>query len=319
MARIVRIATTSIATLEDTAPPFNLRYPKPQDTLALGLSLLDAAGAQGADLALLPEGFMAAGLPAVQIPDIAEPLGGPSFRAVAERAKRYGMYIVAGFYAEVGGTISNLAALIDRNGELVGTYSKQRPTEGEIDNGVMPGTAAPVFETDFGRVALAICFDLNWPDLWAEYARKGAEIVCWISAYEGGFPLQASAWTNQYAVVSSVWPYHARVIEKTGRIVAQTSRWGRLAFHNLNLDKRLFHTDGQMMKLVPILTRYGEAIRIETFHEEHLFTIESVDPALSVDTVIAEFGLVEYRRFIDRCTWAQAEALKKKRMPEPAE
>ncbi|MBN9022260.1 MAG: hypothetical protein J0H08_09240, partial [Rhizobiales bacterium] len=88
MARIVRIATTSIATLEDTAPPFNLCHPNPEDTLDLGLSLLDAAGAQGADLALLPEGFMAAGLPAVQIPDVAEPLEGPSFQKVAARAKR---------------------------------------------------------------------------------------------------------------------------------------------------------------------------------------------------------------------------------------
>ena len=47
MARIAKIATTSLATLEDTAPPFNLRYPNPADTLKLGLSMLDAAGAQG--------------------------------------------------------------------------------------------------------------------------------------------------------------------------------------------------------------------------------------------------------------------------------
>jgi predicted amidohydrolase len=262
---------------------------------------------------------MAAGLPAAEIPVVAESLDGPSFRAVADRARKHSMYVVAGFYAEVDGAVSNLAALIDRSGRLVGTYTKQRPTEGEIDNGVVPGTTAPVFQTDFGRIGLAICFDLNWQDLWADLARGGAELVCWISAYEGGFPLQANAWTNQYAVVSSVWPYHARVIERTGRIVAQTSRWGRLAFHNLNLDKRLFHTDGQMMKLVPILTRYGEAVRIETFHEEHLFTLESIDPSLSVDAVIAEFGLVEYRPFIDRCTRAQANALQRRRVPEPAE
>ena len=43
MARMVKITTTSLATLEDVAPPYNLRYPDPQDTLALGLSLLDAA------------------------------------------------------------------------------------------------------------------------------------------------------------------------------------------------------------------------------------------------------------------------------------
>lgn len=317
MGRIAKIATTSLATLEDTAPPFNLRYPYPADTLKLGLSLLDAAGAQGADLAILPEGFMAAGLPAVQIPEVAEPLDGPSFRAVAERARKHSMYVVAGFYAKVDGGISNLAALIDRSGRLVGTYAKQRPTEGEIDNGVVPGTEVPVFQTDFGKVGLAICFDLNWQDLWARLQKNGAELVCWISAYEGGLPLQAYAWMHQYAIATSVWPYHARVIERTGRIVAQTSRWGRLAIHDLNFEKRLFHTDGHQHRIVPLLTRYGSRVRVESFTDEHLFTLESVDPALSVDEVAREFQLVEYKTFLDRCARAQAAALTK--IPEPAE
>ena len=86
MTRIVRIATTSLATLEDTAPPYNLRYPNPADTLQLGLALLDGAGGQGADLAVLPEAFMAAGLPGEQIRPAAQPVPGPAFNAVAEKA-----------------------------------------------------------------------------------------------------------------------------------------------------------------------------------------------------------------------------------------
>jgi predicted amidohydrolase len=317
MPRVARIATTSLATLEDTAPPYNLRYPNPADTLKLGLSMLDAAGAQGADLAVLPEGFMAAGLPASEIPIVAEPLDGPSFQAIAELARRHSMYVVAGFYAAIDGNISNVSVLIDRSGRLVGTYSKRHPTEGEIENGVVPGDAAGVFDTDFGRVGLAICFDLNWQDLWQKMADAGAEVVVWISAYEGGLPLQAYAWIHQYAIVTSVWPYHARIIERTGRIVAQTSRWGRLAVHDLDLDKRLFHTDGQMHRLIPMQTRYGGRIRIETFTEEHLFTLESRDTSLSVDEVIREFDLTEYRGFLDRCARAQVAA--RTRIPEPAE
>ncbi|MCB1489041.1 MAG: carbon-nitrogen hydrolase family protein [Bauldia sp.] len=318
MARMVKITTTSLATLEDVAPPYNLRYPDPQDTLALGLSLLDAAGAQGTDLALLPETFMAAGLPGTQIRNVAEPLDGPSFRAVAEMARRHQMYIVAGFFAEMDGEVFNIATLIDRKGELAGIYKKQRPTEGEILSGVTPGTDAPVFDTDFGRIAMAVCFDLNWQDLWASYAREQVDIVCWLSAYEGGFPLQTYAWMHRFTVVSSVWPYFARVIEPTGRIVSQTSRWGRIAVHNLNLDKRLFHTDGHQEKLISMQTRYGERIRLETFNEEHLFTLECLDPNLAIDRVIAEFGLTEYGDFIDRCTEVQSQAVRQP-LAEPAE
>src|SRR6266542_3066464 len=111
--------------------------------------------------------------------------------------------------------------------------------------------------------------------------RDWSSDVC-SSDLEGGLPLQAYAWMHQYAIATSVWPYHARVIERTGKIVAQTSRWGRLAAYDLDLDKRLFHTDGQHQQIVPMQARYGSRLRIESHTEEHLFTIESLDPALPV-------------------------------------
>ena len=313
MSRTLRVVTTSLATLEDTAPPFNLRPPEPEENLRRGLALLDAAGRQGADLACLPEGFLAAGLPGARLRAVAEPIPGPAFDAVAACARQYHMNVVAGFYAEIAGRLHNLAAVIDRTGALVGTYSKNHPTEGEIAGGVTPGDAAPVFATDVGRLGVGICFDVNWPGFWADLAAQGADLVCWISAYEGGFPLQAYAWLHRYPIVTSVWPYHARVIDKTGRVLATTSRWGRIAVCDLDLDKRLFHTDGQADRILPIQARYGAQVRVETFTEEHLFTLETLDPALTPDAVIAEFGLVEYDDYVARCTRAQAAA-----RPQPA-
>ena len=146
-------------------------------------------------------------------------------------------------------------------------------------------------------------------------AADGAEVVAWISAYEGGFPLLANAWTHGYAIVSSVWPYRSRVIERTGRIVAETSRWSRLAFHDLDLDTRLYHTDFQHDRILAIQTAYGGRVAIETLGEEHLFTVRSLDPDLSVGRIAAEFGLVEYRPFIDSCTRAQQKALATVREP----
>jgi predicted amidohydrolase len=308
MPRIVRIATTSIATLEDTAPPFNLRHPDPAATLALGLKLLDAAGRQGVDLALLPEGFVGAGLPAARLRGIAEPIPGPTFDAVAALARKHRMHVVAGFFTVAEGRLYNIAALIGRDGSLLGQYAKRHPTEGEIEGGVTPGRDAPVFTTDFGRVALTVCFDVNWPELWAELKDHGAELVCWLSAYEGGLPLRALAWTHQLPIVSSVWPFHARVIERTGKITAETSRWSQMAVAELDLDQRLFHTDGQAHHILAIQARYGAAVRIESFTEEHIFTLESRDPALPVDEIIAAFGLIPYDDYIARCTTAQQAA-----------
>jgi hypothetical protein len=191
---------------------------------------------------------------------------------------------------------------------VIGSYAKRHPTDSEVKAGVLPGMDVPVFDTDFGRIGLSICFDLNWPEDWAEMKRAGAELICWISAYEGGFPLQAYAWTHRLVIVTSVWPYHARVIERSGRIVAEASRWGRLALANIDLDQRLFHAAELKEHILPIMTRYGDKVRIETFNDEHLFTLETVDPELRVQDIIGEYGLIEYQQYLDRCTRIQKDA-----------
>jgi predicted amidohydrolase len=305
MGGTVRLATTSLATLEDVAPPFNLRHPRPTENLELGLSLLEAAGSAKADLACLPEGFTAAGLPAEVLPSVSEPLAGPAFDAVAAAAAAHSMYVVAGFYAYLDGRLQNVAVLIGRDGELVGTYAKMHPTQTEIACGVVAGSQVAVFDTDFGRLGLAICFDINWPDLWATLAKQHVDLVCWISAYEGGFPLQAYAWTHQYPIVTSVWPYHSRVIDITGKIIGSTSRWSRIAIHDLALDRRLFHIDGQAHHLLTLQAKYADQLHIESYTDEHLFLLASKDPSLSLDEVMAEFGLVDLPTYVARNTASQ--------------
>lgn len=291
MRKPTRIATTSLATLEPFAPPYNLSEPDPAETFARGLALVDAAGAQQADLVCLPETFASAGLPSARIVDVAEPIDGPSFAALSERARTNRINLVAGAFL--------------RDGSLIGTYSKRHPTEGEIDGGVTPGNAVGVFDTDIGRIGLAICFDLNWRDLWAGMKAEGADIVAWISAYEGGFPLQAYACLHDFVVVSAVQSYTGKIIDRSGKVLTTTSRWGRLASATVDLDQRWFHTDGQAEKLLAVQTRYGDRLLVETRGEEHLFVISRLDPALSLDMVIEEFGLIELGDYLGRCTTAQ--------------
>ncbi len=305
MSKPVRIATTSMATLEAISPPYNLSEPDPAATLARGLALIDAAGAQKADLVCLPETFATAGLTSQRSAEFAEAADGPSFAALAERARANRVNVVAGTLQRENGRTSNVAVLFGRDGERIGTYSKRHPTEGEIEGGVVPGTSAGVFETDIGRVGLAICFDLNWRELWTEMKAQGAQLVCWISAYEGGFPLQAYAWMHDFVVVSSVQSYCGKIIDRTGTVLTTTSRWGRLTSWDIDLDQRWFHTDGQAEKIVAVQQRYGERVRVETRGEEHLFSVARRDPGLSLDSVVAELGLVQLDDYLDRCTRAQ--------------
>jgi predicted amidohydrolase len=76
------------------------------------------------------------------------------------------------------GRIYNTAYLIDR-GELIGSYRKLHlfSTMGE-DRFLSAGNASLVAETSIGRLGIAICYDLRFPELFRKLALEGAEIIC---------------------------------------------------------------------------------------------------------------------------------------------
>lgn len=309
MSRMIRVAATSTATLEAVSPPYNLGPADTQTNLELGMRILSAAGAQRVDLACLPETFLTAGMSSAEARGHAVTLDGPEVESIAEMARMHRMNVVAGLYVDDGDQIANTAVLLDRNGHVTGTYRKQFPTVEEIAAGVRPGDDQCVFDTDIGRLGLGICFDLNWPSLWQRYADEDADLVCWISAYDGGFPLRVRAWEHQYPIVSSVMSYHGRVIDITGEYLTSTSRWSRLAVQDLNLDKRVFHTDGQMEKILALQEAYGPRVRVQSTTEEHVFTVEPLADNLTLDEIVRDHGLVDRRTYIQQSENARDQAL----------
>ena len=87
------------------------------------------------------------------------------------------MYIVAGLTERDGRAVYNTAVLIDRHGSVAGEYRKVYLPREEIEGGLTPGQALPVFETDFGRIGMMICWDSEYVDPARALALRGAEIV----------------------------------------------------------------------------------------------------------------------------------------------
>ena len=302
MSRKIKIITSSFATFENANPPYNIHPPTAEDNIHLAKEIIATASGFNPDVVVLPETFKMAGMPSEVTSQIAEPVPGPTFNMLADLAKKGNTNIIAGHMVIEEGKIYNKAIIIDRKGELVGSYNKKYPVEAEIKNGVVPGSINSTFDLDFAHIGVAVCFDLNWPEIWRNFSKQNIEIAFWISAYEGGFPLQSYAWENKYPIVSSVWPYHARVIDLNGQIVASSSRWSRIAYHELNLDRALFHTDMQMNKIAEIQKKYGNAITIKSYTEEHLFLLENNVSGKTIDDIIQEFELITYKDYINRCT-----------------
>jgi predicted amidohydrolase len=95
---------------------------------------------------------------------------------IAEIARRHNMYIIAPIYEEDNDLIYNTAVFFDRQGNIMGKHRKTLLPVMETWL-VATGDEYPVFETDFGNVAIATCAEISYPEISSVYALKGADII----------------------------------------------------------------------------------------------------------------------------------------------
>jgi predicted amidohydrolase len=183
----------------------------------------------GVDLAVLPEmAVTGEGESAGDVAEWAFPLEGPVQEAFARKARQRRSYIVVPLYLledKATKRCSNAAVLFGRGGEVVGIYRKVHLVvdnkTGVMEHGCTPGKEEPVFECDFGKLGIQICYDMNFNSGWRELARKGAEIVAWPSQTPKRAWPASRAIEGHYYIVSSTWRTDAAVFSPIGKIVSQ--------------------------------------------------------------------------------------------------
>ncbi|MBN2376007.1 MAG: carbon-nitrogen hydrolase family protein [Sedimentisphaerales bacterium] len=137
---------------------------------------LDKVGSKKVDIALLPEVFNNKEV------DQAEPINGPAAKLMANKAKQWKMYLSGSFYEKRGDFVYNTAPFFDRQGKLLGTYEKLQLYDPELDRGATSGRRSPVFQTDFGKVGIIICYDSWFPETTRLLGYKGAELILFPNA-----------------------------------------------------------------------------------------------------------------------------------------
>ena len=73
--------------------------------------------------------------------------------------------------------MKNVAVLYNRQGKIHGIYEKVQLPDAETEQGAVPGNSLPVFETDFGKIGIQICWDSSFPEISRILALNGAEIL----------------------------------------------------------------------------------------------------------------------------------------------
>jgi predicted amidohydrolase len=143
------------------------------------------AARRGAELALLPENFAFMGAHERDKFAIAESLdaGGPILTAMREAARRHRISLVLGGFPEKATEthVHNTAIHLDAAGEIQAVYRKIHLFDVDIPDGatyresasVAPG-GEPVVSGDLG---LSVCYDVRFPELYRELARRGARIL----------------------------------------------------------------------------------------------------------------------------------------------
>lgn len=219
------------ASLQETTPPAPRRvtlatvYHRPQGTKTPAESrerfvrFVEEAAAKGADIVCLPEGITLVGN-GLKYADAAEAVPGPSTEFLGALAKRLRVWIVAGIYERAGARIYNTAVLVGRDGSLAGRYRKMSLPDEEIEGGITPGSDTPVFDTDFGRVGLFICWDSSYPEVARSLAARGAEVL-FLPIWGGVEQLvQARAIENQVYVVASGFDFRSGIFDRRGERIA---------------------------------------------------------------------------------------------------
>jgi len=157
--------------------------------------LIEQAVRQGARLIVLPENFAIMPLRDADRLSAAERDGqGPIQEFLSQQARQHGIWLVGGtlpLRASDSKRVRAACLLYNDRGERAARYDKIHLFDVRLDNGeeynesavIEPGDEAVVVDTPFGRLGLAICYDLRFPELFRKLLDQGAHLFAVPSAF----------------------------------------------------------------------------------------------------------------------------------------
>lgn len=184
---------------------------KPQNIAAMDRAT-SAAAAAGAGLITFPELYLTGyNIGRTSLHALAEAIDGPAVAAVAAIAKRHRIGIVFGMPERDGSRVFNTAVAVDRTGELAGSYRKIHLYGEEERRTFAPGDSVCVAALCGRRVGLAICYDIEFPEMARALVAAGADLICVPTANMLPYTNVATILVPARALENAVWIVYANL------------------------------------------------------------------------------------------------------------
>ena len=223
---------------------------RPVENLAKVEGMIAEASQRGSQIVLLPE-LWSTGYDLERAEEHARTTERVLVR-LTDLAKERSLFIIGSLLSAKVGRLYNRATILSPQGDLVGEYDKIHLFRlMEEERYFAPGTETPLFDFPWGKGALAICYDLRFPELFRKYALGGARVV--FLPAEWPYPrleawrvlLRARAIENQFFMVGcnrvgeskgKVFFGHSGIYDPWGEPVLEGGEEERLLTAEIDLD-----------------------------------------------------------------------------------
>lgn len=148
--------------------------------------ILEGLRAEQPDYVILPEMFCCP-YQTPCFPEYAEPAGGPVWQALSSYAREFGIYLIGGSMPELDplGHVYNTSYVFDRSGQQIARHRKAHLFDIDVKGGqyfkesdtLTAGDTDTVFDTEFGRMGVMICYDIRFPELARMMVNDGARVI----------------------------------------------------------------------------------------------------------------------------------------------
>lgn len=155
------------------------------ESIKIAEKYITEAASNGADMIVLPEMWNCP-YSNRYFREYAETLEGKTIEFMSRIARELKIYLIGGSVPELDkDKVYNTAFCFDREGELIGRHRKAHLFDVDIEGGIRfkesevlsSGNSTTVIDTEFGKIGVALCYDIRFPEFFRKMAIEGAKLV----------------------------------------------------------------------------------------------------------------------------------------------